>query len=640
MRNLFISYQEKNDTLAFAADELASHLNAAAGDFHAVCLSDAAAPEGNGDFSILLRTDCNIGEAAQNDAYAISISQSGGDICGVNSRSVLLGVYAYLRKLGFRFLLPGHTYIPADLTAGQLSCRLEKTASFFHRGVCIEGADSLENVLSFIDWLPKLGYNSFFLQFREPYIFLERWYSHTMNPSLKKEALTEEFLADCYRQMEDAISLRALSYHAVGHGWTCEAVGFPSVGWVKAQKSCPPSVRPLLAKVGGTRDFIDGIPLNTNLCYTNPVVTDRFCDTVLSYIEEHPGVDYLHIWLADEVNHICECEACQKLSFTDQYVHLLNELDRRMTEKNIDCHLVFLLYQELLYPPVTETLHNPERFTLMFAPISRTFRSSYPKETETVPLPPYRLNQMELPTTLAENLSYLREWQKQFHGDSFVYDYPLGRAHYGDFGYVGISRVISGDIAQLHALGLNGYISCQELRAFLPNGLPNYIMGHLLFDESQNFEDLVTEYFDAAYGGEHAAFARSCLTELSALSDCDYFNGKGERKNERAKKNYSQMQEKLQQMSAALTKDSRLTETLPPIHRFFLKLLDYHFGYVIHLSKALLSLADGDKTLADRQFREFHSYICGHEQDFQPYLDVYRITEVSTKYTGFSLDQK
>lgn len=639
MRNLFISCQKKDATFTFAANELAAHLNAAAGDFHAVCQTHTAAPENCSNFSIVLRTDCNFGADVQNDAYAIKITQNGGYISGVNSRSVLLGVYAYLRQLGFRFLLPGHTYFPTGLTSDRLSCQLTKTAALFHRGVCIEGADSLENVLSFIDWLPKLGYNSFFLQFREPYIFLERWYSHTLNPSLQKEALTEEFLADCYRQMEEAISLRALYYHAVGHGWTCEAVGFPSIGWVRAKNTCPPSVRPLLAKVGGRRDFIDGIPLNTNLCYTNPTVTDRFCDTVLSYIEEHPGVDYLHIWLADEANHICECEACQKLSFTDQYLRLLNELDRRMTERNIDCHLVFLLYQELLYPPVTETLNNPKRFTLMFAPISRTFRSSYPKETETLPLPPYRLNRMELPTTLAENLSYLRAWQKQFHGDSFVYDYPLGRAHYGDFGYVGISRVISGDIAQLHTLGLNGYISCQELRAFLPNGLPNYVMGHLLFDGSQSFDALMAEYFDAAYGQNHSKFALSCLTELSALSDCDYFNGKGARKNESATKNYTRMQEKLQQMSAVLAAENETIKALPPINRFFLKLLDYHFGYVIHLSKALLSLAEGDKTLADEQFQAFHSYICGHEQDFQPYLDVYRITEVATKYTGFSLNQ-
>lgn len=54
----------------------------------------------------------------------------------------------------------------------------KKTASLRHRGVCIEGADSLENILDFIDWLPKMGYNSFFLQFKLPYTFMARWYHH------------------------------------------------------------------------------------------------------------------------------------------------------------------------------------------------------------------------------------------------------------------------------------------------------------------------------------------------------------------------------------------------------------------------------------------------------------------------------
>ena len=31
-------------------------------------------------------------------------------------------------------------------------------------------------------------------------------------------------------------------------------------------------------------------------------------------------------------------------------------------------------------------------------------------------------------------------------------------------------------------------------------------------------------------------------------------------------------------------------------------------------------------------------YIREHETQYQPYLDVYRVLEVATKYTGFVLD--
>lgn len=80
-------------------------------------------------------------------------------------------MYAFLRRLGYRFLLPDETVMPHQLSLADLTCSYSHRASLRHRGVCIEGADSLENVLDFIDWLPKLGFNSFFLQFKEPYIF-------------------------------------------------------------------------------------------------------------------------------------------------------------------------------------------------------------------------------------------------------------------------------------------------------------------------------------------------------------------------------------------------------------------------------------------------------------------------------------
>ncbi len=89
---------------------------------------------------------------------------------------------------------------------------------------------------------------------------------------------------------------------------------------------------------------------------------------------------------------------------------------------------------------------------MMFAPITRTFEMSYADVDyeNDVPLPnEYSRNNIVLPNSLEENLSYLFSWQKVFNGDSFVYDYPLGRAHYGDLGYMKISKVIFRDVVYL-----------------------------------------------------------------------------------------------------------------------------------------------------------------------------------------------
>ena len=91
------------------------------------------------------------------------------------------------------------------------------------------------------------------------------------------------------------------------------------------------------------------------------------------YALNHRDISILHIWLADNYNNICECSACRARSQTDWYVMLLNEIDERLTALGLDTRLAFLIYFELLWPPVTQHLKNPDRFILMFAPITRTY---------------------------------------------------------------------------------------------------------------------------------------------------------------------------------------------------------------------------------------------------------------------------
>ena len=42
---------------------------------------------------------------------------------------------------------------------------------------------------------------------------------------------------------------------------------------------------------------------------------------------------------------------------------------------------------------------------------------------------------------------------------------------------------------------------------------------------------------------------------------------------------------------------------------------------------------------AQECWRQFQHMICERETEFQECLDVYRVTEVSTKYTGFLLEE-
>lgn len=565
------------------------------------------------------------------DGFSVKIRQDGGEISGVNDRSVLLGVYDYLHHLGCRFLGPGKDCevvptismqsIPADYT---------KRASFRHRGVCIEGADSRENILAFIDWLPKLGYNSFFFQFKVPFAFLARWYQHQGNPYLQPKPYSVEDAQKDTADLEGELKKRGLLLHKAGHGWTGEVLGYETVSWDQERSPLTPEKQAMTAEIAGRRELWQGSPANTNLCFHNGDSIDIFADLVVQYAKSNPAVDYLHVWLADEYNNVCECCGCRQTTPSDQYVSLLNEIDRRLTAEKLSTRIVFLLYQELLWPPTKEKLENPDRFVLMFAPISRTFEASYDLSGPEVPIPAFERNHIVLPTNLQENLAFLRGWQQLFHGDSFVYDYPLGRAHYGDFGYVHIARVISSDIKQLHKMGLDGYISCQELRVVFPNALPNYVMGYTLFDESADPQALIQEYFSAAYG-ERADQVLSYLNELSTLSSCDYLNGKGARTDPAIAERMEQISRLCQSASLDVPKDGS------PL---FWEILQYHREYILALSRAMGALAGGDAQQAAAGWYEMRDLICKNEQKYQPYLDVYRILEVTRKYTGFPLSEE
>ncbi len=595
----------ENATLAFAQKTLRDHL-ALLSEPLARDLEVVTALAGEGD-------------------YGYRVRGGRAHFWGSTPGNVLLAVYDYLRTIGFVFLAPGKngTYVPEIRDPKALEAGKETfTAAYHHRGVCIEGADSLEEALDFIDWLPKNGFNAFFLQFKKPDIFFERWYSHTYNPTLAPESLTRQQLDQLDRQVRDAMALRGIHCHRVGHGWTAQALGYSGTGWHTTTEE--PKRPDLVALVNGERRFWKGIPANTNLCYSNPEARKMLVDQVVDYARENPDMDYLHFWLADDFNNVCTCEICRQTTISDQYVEILNDVDQALTQAGLPTKIVFLLYQELLYAPKTARLRHPERFCLMFAPISRTFEKAYPSSFTPVAVTPYVRNAMHLPETVEENLTHLYNWQKIFSGDSFFYDYPLGRAHYGDFGYMKIARTIYEDIHALKGFHANGYMSCQELRAMDPTGFPNYVMGLSLLDETIPYETMRQTYFSAMFGPQWEK-AVSFLEELSGLSSTDYFNNHGPRYQPDLAENYRKI--------GKLAREFQIPEGENWDD------LRFHCQYTVLLSGALEALCLGKKEEANQRFAEFCTFIRSQELSQERRLDVFRVIEVAIHYTGFTLPE-
>ncbi len=510
-----VTCEQNNETLRFAASELQGYLDL------------MGAPDINYRLGVTDLTACGmpaVSDSALDDQYLIDVRGDAGVIRGNNPRSVLLGVYRYLSLTGCAFLRPGKEYeVVRRLKRKEDFFAFEKrTASLRHRGVCIEGSVAPQNILDFIDWLPKVGCNAFFSQFETPHTFLTRYYSDGRNPFRASVPWTMEDSKRVMEDMDAAMRLRGLLQHRVGHGWTGRALGLSSDGWAKNTDTPDEKHRAMIAEVNGKRALWGGIPANTNLCMSNRDAVEAFAESVVRYARQNPSADYIHVWLADDCNNHCECEACGKKRPSDHYLDLLNRVDEKLSAIGSSARVVMLLYVDLLWAPEATRLHNPSRFVLMFAPITRSFVQSFDETVIAESEPPFIRNHLSFPADLSLNLRFLASWQAATEGcDCFDYDYYLARGEYGDPTHEGITRLISRDLKTHKALGLNGIISCQNLRNHFPNGIAGYVMGQTAFDTSLSCEDLAARYYAACYGQDGQTVS-DLLCRVSACFNRDY----------------------------------------------------------------------------------------------------------------------
>lgn len=635
--SISISIKSNNPTIAFSASELKKYLNKAK---NGIAQEITESVPSSGVIQLGLYSDFGITPDVKDeyfdDSYKISINDGTGYIAGVNPRSVLLGVYRFLYELGYRWIRPGEDgEIIPELSEKAFTVNLESTPSYRHRGICIEGAVSYENVYDVIDWAPKLGFNSYFIQFREAYAFFERWYNHLKNPYKTPEGFSIEKSKEIVRSLEGEIKKRGLLYHAVGHGWTCEPFGIPGLSWSQCVNEVDPEIEKYLALVNGKRRIWGGVPLNTNLCYSNPEVRKIVINSIADYLTQHKDIDILHFWLADGHNNQCECENCIKHSPSDFYVLMLNELDELLTKKGIYAKVVFLLYCELLWPPEEFKINNPNRYILMFAPITRTYSVSF--STDNIPdtIPEYKRNNISFPSSVAENLAFLYKWREGFNGDSFDFDYHFMWDHYYDPGQFETGRILNEDVKKLESVGLNGFVSCQVQRCFFPNGLGMTVLGRTLWDKSLAFEDIAEEYFRDAYGKDWDK-AKEYLGRLSAMFNPPLLRGDANRSDKAALETYRQIEGFVKSFEPVIKSNlNNSNKTLAKSWEY----LDFHKDFCIMYSKVIEARLAGDIEKTRAEWAKLKDFLCRNEDRIQPVFDIYEFFETFDIMTTWLLDR-
>jgi hypothetical protein len=499
-----------------------------------------------------------------------------------------------------------------------------ETPSYRHRGICIEGAISFEHVRNIIEWAPRVGFNAYFIQFREGYTFFDRWYSHTGNSHKPQESFSIEQARVLMAKAVGEIKKRDLLYHAVGHGWTCEPFGISGLGWDYKPEPLATGVSQWFAMVNGKRELWDGVPLNTNLCYSNPQVRHLIAQDILHYAEAHPEIDVLHFWLADGYNNNCECEECQKARPSDFYVMMLNEVDRLLSEHGLSTRIVFLIYFDLLWPPEQQHIHVSDRFNLMFDPITRSYSKTYSTSKALPDLPPYHRNRLAIPRTVEENVAFLKAWQRLFTGDSFDFDYHFMWDHFLDPGYVSVAKVLHQDLGLLHNIGLNGYVSCQVQRAFFPTGLGMMMMGWTLWDQSRDFDVMARDYMQAAFGPAWQE-CYTYLNKLSELFDPVYLRGEKSIPIEQAVQSFQQIPDVIEGFRSVTSINVMLEN---PCWAASWRYLQHHADITEALSRILVAWARGNEEECSQLWEVLKDMVWTREDILQNVFDVYFFIQV------------
>ena len=518
-------------TVDFAAEELKKYLRMMMPRCGEICISYA--PDAKDGFRLGLMQDfgLDVSEALDpslDDILHIDTDTEGGIIAGSNPRSVLLAVYRYLTINGCRWLFPGidGEYIPIKNIE---PTKYHKMADCRYRGQCNEGAEAQHLMMEEIDFTPKIGMNIFMIEFENPTAYYRSYYNHSHN-SLNREAepVTDEQILQWKRQCEAEIAKRGLQFHDMGHGWTATSFEIKYGGaWSKiGEEAVPEKYRPYLALYDGKRALYKGMPLNTNFCMSNPEARHIVAKSIADYASLATNVDYLHVWLSDSYNNMCECDECKKKTPSDWYVMLMNEADEIMSERGLKTRVVFICYFDTVWAPKIEKLKNPDRFALLLAAITRDYAECVDPaiDPSKIQLTEYVLNANVLPRSVNNYLLHAKEWREVCKVPNFVYEYHFWWPQYRDFGMTDVAKTVHADVKGYYANGCSGIVEDGSQRSFFPNGLLFSTYATTLFDTKADFEEIKNDYYRHAYGEDYREVIKF-FDKLSAAADYRYYVG-------------------------------------------------------------------------------------------------------------------
>ena len=576
-------------------------------------------------------------DAYWDDAYVISVQDKKGYIAGSNPRSVLFGVYRLLEEWGITWVRPGPNGTHYPKTCAAPDVQIQEAAENRHRVMCIEGAVSIENALDMIEWIPKVGFNGYYIQFTRGHEFFERWYTHQLSTVKEPLPYTIEQSDIFVAQMTEEIKKRGLLLHRMGHGWNCIAFNVPDDGWHEYKyEDIPQEFHDICALVNGERKCWNNRPLQTQLCYSNPEVQEKLVNTVVKYAEEHPKADVIHFWLGDLWNNTCECDACMKADrYSAHYMNILNSIGDKLEEKGLKRQIVFCVGFNTAWPSKQVNIRHPESMLMMFAPITRVYNESFPDHYRKTEQPEYIHNGYENPSSVDDNLVHFYAWKQIYHGDAVDFDYHLMWEHILDPGQETIARTAYADIRNFKNLGFNGLISCQLQRNAFPSAIVMTTMAKTLWKRDTDFEQMRRRLYAATFGEEAVDKLCQYFATLSAGFDSAVIRDKKPLDKPVFTANLEKALKAMEDMEDYIESNQNKED---PCHNDSWKYLAIHRQLYIMLAKCLLERVKGNMEKSEQYRLQSQHFAFLHEDEVQPVLDCMYYAHVTNTRIKFLKD--
>ena len=258
----------------------------------------------------------------------------------------------------------------------------------------------------------------------------------------------------------------------------------------------------------------------------------------------------------------------------------------------------------------------------MLAPITRDYTVTL-SGSKLPELKPYVLNKLEMPGPLDEYLAYEKAWKAPCESGTFAFEYHFWKHHQYDLSGLQMAERIYEDTVCYRQKNIDGIMQCGSQRGFTPNGFAFYVHARAQYDLDTPYEELMREYYSAAYGEGWEAF-RDGLKKLSDAVPYEYLAQPKAAERPKAY-HYPEMKPRIDSLSGLCDELDALVKANynSPLRArtVSIRILERYIRFVRNLATALSYKCMGDNDKAVEEYDKLRVALGADECEFELYDD-------------------